>query len=63
MVRYYKCQARGCDKKVAPSYLAQHWMRNHFEKMYIIVEYETQAVFALNTETGETKEIEPSNAI
>ena len=37
--------------------MAQHWLRKHFELMYMIYETETQTTFDLNTETGEVKKI------
>ena len=52
ITRFYKCIK--CGNKVHTNYLAQHWLRSHFDLMYLIVEYETQTVFELNTDTGET---------
>ena len=53
MTRFYRC--RKCGTKVLYSYLGQHWLRKHFELMYILVEYETQAVFELTGEIGQAK--------
>ena len=56
MTKFYRC--RKCGTKVIYSYLGQHWLRKHFELMYMIVEYETQSVWAMDGETGETKAVQ-----
>ena len=56
MGKFYRC--RKCGLKIHATYLGQHWLRKHFELMYMIVEYETQSVWAMDGETGETKAVQ-----
>jgi len=50
LTRYFKCKK--CGVKVVSTYLAKHWLRRHFELMYVILETESQSVFSMDGETG-----------
>ena len=55
MTRFYVC--KHCRKKIAISYIAQHTARNHIDKNYYVVEYDSQTVFEIqnNELTGKVE--------
>ena len=55
MSRFYVC--KHCRKKVLISYIAQHTVRNHIDKNYYVVDYDSQTTFEIenNQLTGKVQ--------
>lgn len=55
MSRFYVCKF--CHRKINGSFIAQHTIRNHVDRNYTIVDYDSQTVFEVSN-NGFTGKIE-----
>ena len=55
LAKFYVC--KHCHRKVNITFLAQHVVREHIDKNYIIVEHDTQTIFEIqnNEITGKVE--------